>query len=312
MSETIPLTNPEQGEVKPPFDSRFGNIDRLTEIMREGEVVEMGRIEDIYPEVVEHANVVDIVDIPAFEKFQHANEVLGVKIQKDGEILRFVFKPADGESQESKKEFEVKEFSPHEYAAFQVSEHFGLDIVPPTIIREINGRVGALQLFLDHDYYQTASKAGLLKEGDDYYRIAILDWLLINCERHKENMMLRKDDPAQMAAIDHGVILSSADYGDKALRGPSALLTEDGEGKPRQVTIPQDLIDKVNSGFSHQEELTDSLSQLSDITPEEIAAMWKRAGHLIKYGVFLSKYNFKQVADRSWLSDYYENPNDQK
>ena len=108
MSETIPLTNPEQGEVKPPFDSRFGNIDRLTEIMREGEVVEMGRIEDIYPEVVEHANAVDIVDIPAFEKFQHANEVLGVKIQKDGESLRFVFKPTDGESQESKKEFEVK------------------------------------------------------------------------------------------------------------------------------------------------------------------------------------------------------------
>ncbi len=151
MAEQVPIspeTTPEMAE------SRFGDKEKIVEAMMTGEVLDIRPIEELYPDIPRHENVVNVADL----KSEHKNKVLGIRIQKGEDILTCVFKPADGENTDIKKETLIDEFYPRECAAYLVSEHFDLDVVPPTVIREINDEIGALQLFLDHDYYQNFSR----------------------------------------------------------------------------------------------------------------------------------------------------------
>jgi hypothetical protein len=303
--ETKPV--PLEEIIQPQEASRFGDVEKILEIMQEGEIVEIGKIEDIYPNVSPHTNVVEVVDVRT-EENQHANEVLGIKIQKGGEMIRCVFKPADGENAESKKQFDVREFYPHECAAYMVSDHFGFDVVPPTLIREINGRIGSLQLFIDHDYYEDYSKMkGVDIQGEDFQKIALLDWILANCERHEDNLMVNREDPSRLIAIDHGIVLSGSDYFGLAIRGPSLALTWDNLGqRHRQVPIPENLLGLLSDGLAKKDDLSGQMATLADIHPKEIEMMWERVEKLISSRTFLSKENFRKVVGYSWLAGYFK------
>lgn len=307
------MNNPETKPI-PPEEivqlqeiSRFGDVEKILEIMRDGEVVEIGKIEDIYPNVSPHANVVEVVDVRTKEN-QHANEVLGIKIQKGEDVIRCVFKPADGENSKSKKKFGVREFYPHECAAYMVSDHFGFGVVPPTLVREIDDRIGSLQLFIDHDYYEDYSKMkGVDIQGEDFQKIALLDWILANCERHGDNLMVNREDPSKLVAIDHGIVLSGSDYFGLAIRGPSLALTWDNLAqRHRQVPVPDNLLDMLKTGLANKDQLSERLGVLSDIHPKEIEMMWERVEKLVSSRTFLSKENFRKVVGYSWLAGYFK------
>lgn len=310
--ETEPITP----KIETNTESRFGNKEQIVEAMTTGEIIEIGKIEDFYTDIPEHANVVNIADV----KRKDANEILGVKIQKSGEVIRCIFKPADGENQKTKLETALSnefKFYPRECAAYMISEHFDLDVVPPTIIREINGRTGALQLFLDHEYYKNFHYAEGTEEtqaieSEDWQKIAVLDWILANCERHAHNMMIAKDNPQKIAAIDHGIILCGTNYFEMAVRGPALQLTyqeiKNGKniiGEPKQTKIPKPLTEKIQDGIVHRKELDDKLQNIEGLDKHEIDDMWKRAQQLIDSGKFLSKLNFRTVFGHEWLSDQY-------
>ena len=290
-------------------ESRFGDIERILAVMQEGEVIEeKGNINELYDDIPPHVNIVEVVELA---DVQHRNVTSFVKIKNKtdpGETLTCIFKPADGESAESKKDIAVQEFYPRECAAFLISDHFGLDIVPPTIIREINGRRGAVQLFIDHEQYANASLIPdfSLREGDDFYKIALLDWLLLNCERHTDNLMVKKDDPRELIAIDHGIILSCPDYFNLSLRGPAFKLTYDNQSeKPRtDCEIPENLLLLLEDGLKKQKILREKLKSLPTLSDWEIEKIFLRAKQLIKSKRFLSKENFKAVLGHSWMSDY--------
>lgn len=294
-------------ETQPPKrESRFGDKAKLVDIMLNGEIEIVGPIESVCVDIPSHANQVDVVDIPE----KHANQILGVKVQKGDESVRCVFKPSSGENDDVKRKTSVKNFYPRECAAYLVSEHFDFDLVPPTVVREVNGGVGALQLFLDHEYFggidfgdENIEKT---EQSDDWQTLAALDWMLANCERHENNIMVRKDDPTVLAAIDHGIIMSSYNYTEMALRGPSLQLTHDNQtDRAREVDIPEPLQDKIADGIERRSQLDTQLENLHDLDNQQMKSFWMRVRALLKYKKFLSKMNHKEVTGVSFLGAGY-------
>jgi len=141
-------------------ESRFGDKEKILRVMESGRVVDCGLIEEVYPDrIAPHANEVRVVDVQ--EVSSHVNKAMTVDLEGEGgEKIRCVFKPLSGESSAVKAEISrdtgcapesIYPFYTMERLAYTVSEHFGFDVVPPTVIREIEGEVGSLQFFLE-DY----------------------------------------------------------------------------------------------------------------------------------------------------------------
>jgi len=300
MSELpSPSIEIEKGEV----ESRFGDKEKIVEIMRDGSVEVLGNIEEIVDDVPGHENIVKMVKVGS----PNRNQVIAVKVQKEGETMFCIFKPADGENPKVKELTTVKEFYPRECAAYLISEHFSFDVVPPTIIREVDGKIGALQLFLDHETHMNYSKlddAGFIEAHDsnDWGQIAVLDWILANCERHEENMMVEKSEPSKLFAIDHGIILNSSNYLEMALRGPSLQLTmktrknENGATIDHTLenTLPDFIIQKLRSGLNNHQVLTEKLKEIG-IPENEINSFWARVADIYQAGKYLSKYNYDSI-----------------
>lgn len=294
-------------ESQPPKrESRFGDKAKIVDIMLNGEIQIVGPIESVCVDIPDHANQVDVVDIPE----KHANQILGVRVQKGGESIRCVFKPSSGENEDVKRKTSVKNFYPRECAAYLVSEHFDFDLVPPTVVREVNGEIGALQLFLDHEFFGDLDFGGEsieeTEQSEDWQALAALDWILANCERHENNIMVRKDDPSVIAAIDHGIIMSSYNYTEMALRGPSLQLTHDNQtDSPRVVKIPEWLVTKISGGIKQMDQLDTQLENLHDLDDQQMKSFWMRVGALLKYKKFLSKMNHKEATGVSFLGAGY-------
>jgi hypothetical protein len=321
MAETATI----EREIAPhQFGSRFGDVEKIMEIMGSGEVVEMGSIDELFPEAVPpHQNRVEVVDLPLANRVGHINEVLGVTIQRGQDRIRCVFKPLDGESEETRRDTGVNHFYTRECAAFMVSEHFSFDIIPPTIIREINGRIGSIQLFLDPGYYQIASKLDEdIPRSDDFYKMAAIDWLLINCERKPDNVLVRKGNTDEQICIDHGIIMSGSVYIANTARGPARELTWKQkplneqrrgreEGEAIFVKVPENILKMVADALERREELTAKLAAITDENGKpildivEIEMMWERAKQILEKKVFISHYNYPQLfPDESFLAAY--------
>lgn len=289
-------------------ESRFGDKSKIVEVMSGGEIEVVGSIDELYEDIPKHANEVDVVRIAN----PNINQVVAVKVQRAGETVTCIFKPAKGESQEMKAKTSVKEFYPRECAAYLISEHFGFDIVPPTIIREVDGEIGALQLFLDHETHMNYSQledSGESHDSEDWGQIAVLDWILANCERHVENMMVDRNDHSKLFAIDHGIILNGYNYSEMILRGPSLQLTMESvpgnrRGESRDVIkkneVPDGILEKLHRGLEDHEALTCKLAEIG-IPESEIDSFWSRVADIYQSRIYLSKYNYRQVMGRSFL-----------
>lgn len=277
------MQNPESEPISEPSgeNNKFGDSEKIIEAMKDGEVIEdKGIIDELFPETVPaHQNIVDVVDIGA----ENANEILTVAVRTaEGNVIPCVFKPLNGENGDVKKENGIEdiEFYPRECAAYVVDNHFGFDLVPPTVIREVEGKgIGALQLFLNHDKHINLKRAddetwNSVKSSEDWGKIAVLDWILANCERHNNNVMFQKDDPGVLCAIDHGICLNSHVYFQWTIKGASLQLTMDTETeKAKKVEAPAALVEKVKDGIERQAELEAKLSDLG-LKDYEIKAMW--------------------------------------
>lgn len=290
-------------------ESRFGDKNKIVEVMTNGNVEIIGSIDDLFEDIPAHANEVNLARLIN----PNANQVIAVKVQnQEGESITCIFKPAKGENEQVKRTTNVKEFYPRECAAYLISEHFGFDVVPPTIIRSVNGEIGALQLFLDHDRHMNYSQledTGEPHNSEDWGQIAVLDWLLANCERHMENMMVDRNDHSKLFAIDHGIILNGYNYSEMILRGPSLQLTMEcvpgvkrGETRdiPKKNPIPESILEKLHQGLENQQFLTDKLAEIG-IPEAEIQSFWSRVRDICQSQIYLSKYNYRQVMGRSFL-----------
>ncbi len=119
------------------------------------------------------------------------NETIFVSLKDDGDG---VFKPR-------KKEGDLDHLN--ERAAYLVDRFLGFGMVPPTVIRELDKRVGSVQRFIPNT---KMGKELTRKEedqliGEDKLKLNILDFLIANTDRHGGNFLVRN---GRIIAIDHG------------------------------------------------------------------------------------------------------------
>lgn len=130
-----------------------------------------------------------------------SNATFLVTLHGEGTSQRAIYKPVRGERP-------LWDFEPglhrRERAAYLVSEHLGIDAVPPTVIRDGPFGTGSFQWFVDADHaehYFTLHEAG--DRFDDQFRdIAVLDVLINNTDRKAGHCLV---DGERIWAIDNGL-----------------------------------------------------------------------------------------------------------
>jgi hypothetical protein len=173
-----------------------------------------------------------------------------------------IYKPKRGEAPLS--DFPDGTLYRREVAAYLVSEAIGWHLVPPTTVREegLDGGIGALQLFVQHD---PAQHYFTLREGreDEMRRIAVFDWLTNNADRKGGHCLLAPD--GRIWCIDQGLTFHT----DNKLR----TVIWDFQGQP----VPDSLLEDVQR-FRERLDADASLrGQIEElITPQEYETLLER------------------------------------
>ena len=112
-----------------------------------------------------------------------------------------------------KDEFELKAVwkpSRPETAAYELDKMLGLDMVPPTVVRVIEGRQGSLQLWINgcKDYKQLEEQVPATSDwSHQIARMNLFDALIFNPGRVATNMLV--DPNWEIVLIDHLLAFSS-------------------------------------------------------------------------------------------------------
>ncbi len=289
---------------------RYGDRQYIRDLMS-GEVVNINLIQDVIPHIPLHSNDVELATI----NFKNSDT--------ENDVIIGVFKAVDGEHRYGT---DIPSYYAREKTADIIDEFFGFNIVPPSVIREVNGRIGSMQLFIPHSLYSMGSNTKYdINEmiGDDFYKVAIFDYITQQSDRKGDNYMVRKKDPQKLIAIDNSMSFENGDAYCCTM-GPLEYLTsyenpdhiagEENYSLPKKVEIPEVYIDLLKEKLSQKEELNSKLrdfkrihewitdetgkeklltlpNPIQDLSEEHIERMWQRVEEMIKYGVFISTEN---------------------
>ncbi len=99
-----------------------------------------------------------------------------------------------------------------EIASYNISKWFGMDLVPTTVLREIGGKIGSVQLYIENDYM--SDEVGWGGRRDIYNNLdhetknllAIFHYFSGNWDRHYENIIV--DFEGRVWAIDNEIAMS--------------------------------------------------------------------------------------------------------
>ena len=128
-----------------------------------------------------------------------------VTLEHQGERLSAIWKPLP-ESSESG----FHESYRAEAAAYRLSRFLGLDMVPPTVVRRLDGEAGSLQLWVE--CYRQLTEVGegehppAISWSEQWARMRFFDALIANPDRNAGNVLVC--DEWQIVLIDHSRALS--------------------------------------------------------------------------------------------------------
>jgi uncharacterized repeat protein (TIGR03843 family) len=179
-----------------------------------------------------------------------------------------VYKPRRGEA--PLWDFPSGTLCQREVAAFLVSEWARFRLVPPTVLREGPLGVGAVQLFIDHDFSATAFDLFETHERD-LRRIAVFDLVTNNADRKAGHVFT--DTSGRVWAVDHGLCF----HAEPKLR--TVLWDFVGEPLPAEDLEGLQLLEASLAG-----DLEHRLRPL--LGREEIDALRERVHRLLEAGVF--------------------------
>jgi len=140
------------------------------------------------------------------------------KVQvQNGDYIEGVFKPGAYERDTITIHPEVPNGTQYirEVAAYVIDQAVGIGMVPPTTIKEIDGKVGSVQQYVDDasiavSYFNYEIAGGIRGlDSEQVAKAALLDYLLESMDRHGENWMVDNDGDIYM--IDNGFSLPSRD-----------------------------------------------------------------------------------------------------
>jgi uncharacterized repeat protein (TIGR03843 family) len=135
-----------------------------------------------------------------------SNATFLVNVTCEGEVGRGIYKPLRGERP-------LWDFEPglhrREVAAYHLSESLGLDLVPPTVLRDGPYGEGSLQWFVDVDHRQHYFT--IHEERPDLHdtlrSVALFDLLSNNTDRKSGHVLIDGDD--HIWGIDHGLCFAA-------------------------------------------------------------------------------------------------------
>lgn len=145
-----------------------------------------------------------------------ANETLRLTIETPDGPMDAVFKPADGERSGLRDDI-PGEYYLREAAASDIAEVMGLDdVVPPVVVREIDGRVGSLHEYRNNELTVARDKYNpfdVIANDQEIARVAAFDYLIGNQDRHNGNWLVNENS-GDYVLIDHGLAFpESNDWG---------------------------------------------------------------------------------------------------
>lgn len=161
-------------------------------------------------------------DEERLEMVSPRNRVMLVEMSSKGqEPLEAIFKPKDGEAiwvEENGAVRGIIETRPQtgylrEWLAGFIAKAMDSEVVPPTVIREINGAIGSVQLKVEGQPVCVFGGEEWLENAKvkDLREVAVLDYILENGDRHDGNYFIKPGGAVR--AIDHGLILPESGLG---------------------------------------------------------------------------------------------------
>lgn len=189
------------------------------------------------------------------------SKVFLVSLENDGSAI---FKPEEGAyTVRGKNGTGFK----RERAAYLVDRFFGINLVPPTVVREIDGNIGSVQRFIadartGYQISYNEKRTHSAFRVEEIIRMRVFDYIISNSDRHDGNYLVKD---GKLYAIDHGLSFFTESYGVGHL--------SNHEGK----TIPEDIKRKVQELLNSEylkSIFTELMTELLD--KEEVAALMKR------------------------------------
>jgi hypothetical protein len=200
-----------------------------------------------------------------------SNYTFLVKLNFESVDMVTVYKPVRGE--QPLWDFPVGSLAKREVAAYQVSELLGWELVPPTIFRhKAPLGAGSLQYYIDHnpeDHYFNFSDP----DKQRLRPVVVFDLIINNADRKGSHIL--RDNQDHLWLIDHGICFNR----DDKLR----TVVWDFCGEPVPEDLLKDLV-RFIEGLETDIEETEPLRKL--ILPGELAALARRARHLVEKRVF--------------------------
>lgn len=194
-----------------------------------------------------------------------------------------VFKPKNGEN---KSYHESGSFFKRERASYLVDKFLNFNLVPPTVIREINEQIGSVQEFIpDADTFNqiTRREEETATRNNELLKLWLFDMLIYNADRHCGNLLYKEE---KIFAIDNGISFS----------GKSHLhVTKTFENK----NIPENIKRQFNEfkkNTKKKETLEKLLLELLD--KEEVDAFFARLDKIAEFlqKAFISSENYKKFS----------------
>lgn len=132
-----------------------------------------------------------------------SGKIIFVKLKDNG---AGIFKPKSGESDILRDAVKKGFLYTRERAAYLVDRFLGFGLVPPTVIREIDGEVGSFQEFVED-----AKKSHDIKDQPkiEMIKLWIFDLIIWNSDRHGANFLFDKEEK-RVYAIDNSLSFGGA------------------------------------------------------------------------------------------------------
>lgn len=135
------------------------------------------------------------------------NKVYVVELEdKDGSKRKGIFKPIAGEYEEDLRDSNIPigQQWKRERLASVFDNILGLGIVPPVVLREVNGEMGVVMDFVPGDVFRHSYARYDDADVEEWQKLALFDWLTGNTDRHGGNYIIDKNN-GKLWAIDNGL-----------------------------------------------------------------------------------------------------------
>ena len=135
-----------------------------------------------------------------------SNATLFGVMHHEGATLEVIYKPVAGER--PLWDFPDGTLADREYVAFLLSDRTGMDLVPPTILREGPAGLGMVQRWIDVDE-SIELGSYFAQDRQELRQLALFDAIINNTDRKIGHLL--PDQTGHLFACDHGVTFHTED-----------------------------------------------------------------------------------------------------